>query len=70
MKTTIAIILATLYLLAFIVAINIQASESLVYFLFAFSPVMLIGLALTILRDRGENYPEMKEGQEWGYFHN
>lgn len=69
MKTIIAIILATLYLLAFIVAINIQASESLVYFLFACSPVMLVCLAFKILKDRSENYPEMKEEQEWGYFH-
>lgn len=57
-------------MLAFIISINIQISESLVYFLFAFSPVILVALAFTILKDRCETYPEMKEGQEWGYFHN
>lgn len=69
MKATTAVIIATLYLLAFIISIQIQVSQSLIYLLFAFSPVILIGLALTVLKDRSEKYPEMKEGQEWGYFH-
>lgn len=56
-------------MLAFIISIHTQVSESLVYFLFAFSPITLIWLVFTVLKDRSEKYPEMKEGQEWGYFH-
>lgn len=69
MKATTAILIATLYLLAFIISIHIQVSESLVYVLFAFSPIILIWLAFTVLKDRSEKYPEMNEDQEWGYFH-
>jgi len=69
MKATTAILIATLYLLAFIISIHTLVSENLVYFLFAFSPVVLIWLAFTVLKDRSEKYPEMEEGQEWGYFH-
>ncbi|WP_407426813.1 hypothetical protein [Arcticibacter sp.] len=69
MKATTAILIATLYLLAFIISIHTQVSESLVYFLFAFSPVVLIWLAITVLKDKSEEYPEMDEEQEWGYFH-
>lgn len=69
MKTTTAIIVATLYLLAFIISIQLQVSERLVYGLFAFSPIMLICFAVIIIRDESEKYPEMSEDQEWGYFH-
>lgn len=69
MKATTAILIATLYLLAFIFSIHFQISERLVYILFSFSPAVLICLAIIILRDRTEDYPEMKEDQEWGYFH-
>lgn len=69
MKTTTSIIVATLYLLAFIISIQLQVSERLVYGLFAFSPIMLICFAVIIIRDESEKYPEMSEDQEWGYFH-
>lgn len=68
MKASTAIIIATVYLLFFIVSIHFDFPESLVYLLFAFSPVVLIWLAVTILKDNSVEYPELKEDQEWGYF--
>lgn len=69
MKATTAIVIATLYLLVFIISIHTLISDRLTYGLFVFSPIMLIWLAITVLRDRSEKYPEMNEDQEWGYFH-
>lgn len=69
MKATIAIVIATLYLLVFIISIHTQVSERLTYGLFTFSPIVLIWLAVVILRDKSEKYPELNEDQEWGYFH-
>lgn len=69
MKTTTAIIVATLYLLAFIISIQLQVSQRLMYGLFTFSPLVLIWLAVVIIRDKSERYPERRDDQEWGYFH-
>lgn len=68
MKAKTAILIATIYLLFFIVAIHFGFPESLVYLLFALSPVLLIWLAVTILKDTSVEYRELEEDEEWGYF--
>jgi len=69
MKAPTAIILATLYLIVFVISIHFEFPESITLGLFTLSPLMLIWLAITVLKDSSEQYPEMNEDQEWGYFH-
>ncbi|MBI5372714.1 MAG: hypothetical protein HZA79_11895 [Sphingobacteriales bacterium] len=35
--------------------------------IFVFSPFLLVWMVVQVIRDKGPAYPELREGQEWGY---
>lgn len=67
MKAKTALILLTIYLLIHVILGRIGASPTLIYFVFFASPFLLIWTVIIILKDKGKNYPELKDNQEWGY---
>ncbi|MGV3704634.1 MAG: hypothetical protein ACO1NU_04580 [Arcticibacter sp.] len=69
MKAPIAIIIATLYLFLFIIAIHFEFPKPMIFGLFTLSPLLLVWVVIMVLKDTSEKYPDMNEDQEWGYFH-
>jgi hypothetical protein len=67
MKTNIAVIAATLYLIFLSIlgytGISIEVS-ALIYLV---SPLIIIGLVYVVLTEDEFQYPELPSGQEWGY---
>ncbi len=63
----IAVGIATLYLIIYVVLVRSEMYFSLSLFMFAISPVVLIGMVYCILK-YGKHYGRaLKEGEEWGY---
>jgi 4-hydroxybenzoate polyprenyltransferase len=61
-----AVIIGTLYLLAFIVTLYVPPLFSLVPWLFIGSPFVLCWMVVSILKDDRQPYPELGK-HEWGY---
>jgi len=62
-----AVIIATAYLVVYIVLIEVKASQNLLGFLFMSSPFLVIWMVYNVLKDRRFDYPELSPQQEWGY---
>ncbi len=58
---------ATLYLLVFVLLIQFQMWENLVYLLFFFSPLVVLSLAWSFLCHGKYNGRELSENEHWGY---
>jgi hypothetical protein len=67
MKAIPAVILATLYLVVYVILFQIGTSMAILSYLFLFSPFLMIGLVYIVLKDDHEKYPELGEDEEWGY---
>ena len=66
-KSFIAACLGSLYVLAYVVAFNFNAPTDVTMTMFIFSPFVVIGMTVTILKDSTMPVRELKEGEEWGY---
>lgn len=58
---------ATVYLVLFTHFLLTGASEMLVNVLFAFSPFVVVWMAITIMKFGKYNGAELGENEEWGY---
>ncbi|WP_069659024.1 hypothetical protein [Arcticibacter eurypsychrophilus] len=67
MKATTAVIIATLYLIVYVILFQTEMSTTILSYLFLTSPFLMIWLVYTVLKDDHEQYPELGEDQEWGY---
>jgi hypothetical protein len=67
MKTNVAVALATLYLFTLTMLGFVNASDTICAVMYLFSPVVIIGLVYTVLREKNYHYPELPPGEEWGY---
>lgn len=57
----------TLYLVAYIVLFFSGCSMPLLACMFLVSPFLIIGMVYIVLKDDSCQYPELNEGEEWGY---
>ena len=62
-----AILTATLYLAAYICLFATGASIEVLAFMFLVSPFLILGMVYMVLKDTRYKYPELNEGEEWGY---
>lgn len=60
-------IVATLYLLTFVLLLQFQVGMNLVYLMFFFSPLVILSLAWSILRHGRYTGNELTEHEQWGY---
>ncbi len=67
MKTNIAVALATLYLFTLTMLGYVNASTTICAVMYLFSPVVIISLVYTVLREKNYDYPELPPGEDWGY---
>ena len=58
---------ATVYLVLYIHFILTGAPDGVVNILFAFSPFVVVWMAVTIMKYGKYNGPELGENEEWGY---
>ncbi|WP_162915494.1 hypothetical protein [Paraflavitalea soli] len=65
-RSTIAAVLATLYLLIYCFCLQMDALRIIGVGLYFFSPVVMIGLAMIVIKDGKYNGPELGE-EEFGY---
>ncbi len=67
MKTTISVSIATLFLVTITVLGYTGIAPVLCAFMYLTSPIIIITLVMMVLTEKGYNYPELAEGEEWGY---
>lgn len=67
MRTNIAVGLATLYLVVLTALGQSAASPIVCAYMYLFSPFVIITLVYLVLTEKGVNYPELTDGEEWGY---
>ncbi|WP_158826783.1 hypothetical protein [Mucilaginibacter lacusdianchii] len=67
MKASTAVISATIYLLVYMILFSTGLSISILSYLFLTSPLVLIWMVFTILKDDTSLYPELEAEEEWGY---
>lgn len=67
MKAISAVIIATLYLIIYVILFRTGISFTILSYLFLISPFLMIWLVYTVIRDHYEKYPELGEDEEWGY---
>lgn len=65
-RSTLALILSSLYLLLFLVSVKLDY-DRLTWILFIFSPLNILYLAYSVIRYGKYTGSELKENQEWGY---
>lgn len=58
---------ATVYLLVYVVLLQLTITSSVASIMFFLSPVLLIFLAYSIIRYGTYSGKELNENQEWGY---
>ena len=63
----VSIILATTYLFTYAILINLNLPALSIALLGVFCPFIFIWMIYCILKDNQFEYPELKNGQEWGY---
>ena len=61
------VVLLTLFMLAYFILMASSISEGWKDVLIAVSPVIFIASVILVLRDRSFDYPELEEGEEYGY---
>ena len=57
----------TIYLVAYVIVFATGHYVTLLACMFLASPVLLIGIVYFVLTDTTDTYPELGEGEEWGY---
>jgi len=57
----------TIYLVAYVIVFATGYYVTLLACMFLASPVLLIGIVYFVLTDTTDTYPELGEGEEWGY---
>ena len=57
----------TIYLVSYVIVFATGYYVTLLAWMFLASPVLLIATVFFVLKDTGENYRELGEGEEWGY---
>jgi hypothetical protein len=67
MKTIISIALATLFLFTMTALGYTGTAPVLCAFIYLFSPIVIIAMVYLVLTEKGYDYPELAEGEEWGY---
>lgn len=60
-------ILVTLYLLTYTVLTKLDVPLNILLLLFAFWPVAVIWMVVSIMRDKSTSVRELEENEEWGY---
>lgn len=66
-RSIIVAIIATLYLLVYVILYVLGAGSGLVTILFTFSPLVVLWLVFTVLKDDSVPVRELEDGEEWGY---
>ncbi len=66
-RSVIVAIIATLYLLVYVILYVLGAGSGLVTILFTLSPLVVLWLVFTVLKDDSVPVRELEEGEEWGY---
>ncbi|KIC90585.1 hypothetical protein [Flavihumibacter sp. ZG627] len=66
-RSVIVAIIATLYLLVYIILYVLGAGSGLVTILFTLSPLVVLWLVFTVLKDDSVPVRELEDGEEWGY---
>lgn len=66
-KSVIVAVLATVYLLVYIILFALQAGFTWILLLFSFSPVVMVWLTLGVLKDPSVKVKDLEEEEEWGY---
>jgi len=67
MRINIAVGVATLYLVALTILRQSTESPTLCAFMYLFLPFVIVIMVYLVLTDKNFNYPELTEGEEWGY---
>lgn len=62
-----AILTATFYLAAYIYLFATEALIEVLALMFLVSPFLIAGMVYMVLKDTRYKYPELNEGEEWGY---
>jgi CHASE2 domain-containing sensor protein len=62
-----AAVFATVYLLVYVVFLQLDFLPTVTAVLFFFSPVVLVWLAYTVIRHGKFTGADLKEDEEWGY---
>ncbi|MET3114382.1 hypothetical protein AAKU52_002116 [Pedobacter sp. CG_S7] len=62
-----AVIIATAYLIIYVVSLELMGLCRIVFILFGLSPILLIWMVYVVLKEKGFEYPELKDEEEWGY---
>lgn len=58
---------ATVYLLIFVLLIQLQVWINLVYLMFFLSPIVVLALAWSIIRHGSYSGKELSKNEHWGY---
>ncbi len=67
MKTRIAVITATTYLIVLSIITYNTVSIELCALMYLISPLIIIGMEYVVLIDNEYKYPELGANEEWGY---
>ena len=67
MKAIAAVIIATLYLITYVILFQTGISITILSYLLLISPFLMIWVVYTVLKDDHEPYPDLGEDEEWGY---
>ncbi|MFA6083223.1 hypothetical protein [Mucilaginibacter sp.] len=67
MKSMVAVIGVTLYLMVFSLICAAGVAIKMIPYLFIISPFLMIAMVWTILKDDTKSYPELGTDKEWGY---
>ncbi|MBK8090070.1 MAG: hypothetical protein IPK31_20320 [Chitinophagaceae bacterium] len=62
-----AAVFTTVYLLVYVIFLQMGFLPNVTAALFFFSPAVLVWLAYTVIRHGKHNGADLKEDQEWGY---
>ena len=66
-KPSVAVAVASLYLLAYYILFHYVNDYRYVVWMFMGAPFVLVWMAYTIIRYGKYNGPELQENEEWGY---
>lgn len=65
-KALFSVVSVTIYLVIYVSLISLGGFFNLTFYMLIASPVLILWMVLTVLKDP-YNYPELEEGEEWGY---
>ncbi len=65
--TLLPVIVVSAFALLYCIFIFTDTALPLAELIFVFSPLLLTWMVVRVIGDKGPAYPELREGQEWGY---